>query len=165
MLCAPSISWNPKVHSPISGGRSVGIVRSRTQATEFVVCCLLFCLMLSTPAEVQWSECNAYVFKGEELTKQPEISRQNAEQFLPVAWACSSSVLKIEAVRSSETAVGFCRPTRCHIPQSDKLQSDRCENIKSNKPSDNVTIQWLLFADYEYFRKTWVNRELISAHT
>jgi hypothetical protein len=33
--------------SPPSGGRSVGIVRSRTQATEFVVC-LFVCLCLSS---------------------------------------------------------------------------------------------------------------------
>jgi hypothetical protein len=41
------------------------------------------------------------------------------------------STLKMEAIRSSETAVQSTRSTRRHIPEDGILQSHRRENLKS----------------------------------
>jgi hypothetical protein len=41
----------------------------------------------------------------------------------------TSSTLKMEATRSSETFV-YIKPTKCNIPKDDILHSHRCENLK-----------------------------------
>jgi hypothetical protein len=44
-----------------------------------------------------------------------------------------SSILKINAVRSSETSLNFYRTTRNHIPEDNTPHSHRVENLSSNK--------------------------------
>jgi hypothetical protein len=41
------------------------------------------------------------------------------------------SILKMGAIRSSETSVHFTGSTRCHIQEDGILHSHRCENLKS----------------------------------
>jgi hypothetical protein len=56
--------------SPTSGGRSVGIVRSRTQATEFsfleYVCCQEICLGLKSAVTPGWTKrvCDCTLWDG-----------------------------------------------------------------------------------------------------
>jgi hypothetical protein len=56
--------------------------------------------------------------------------------FMPPAFKldpCSvySSTLKMEAICSSETSVGFQRTTRRYIPEDNTLSNHRCESLKS----------------------------------
>jgi hypothetical protein len=47
--------------------------------------------------------------------------------------SCSdySSILKMEAIYSSETPVDTQRTTWCYIPEDGTLHNRRCENLKS----------------------------------
>jgi hypothetical protein len=44
-----------------------------------------------------------------------------------------SSILKMEAICSSETSVATQQTTRRHIPEDDALHNHRCETLKSYK--------------------------------
>jgi hypothetical protein len=54
-----------------------------------------------------------------------------------------SSILKMEAIFSSETSVETQRTTRRHIPEDDTLQNHRCENLKSYMTVVVYIIIWL----------------------
>jgi hypothetical protein len=64
------------------------------------------------------------------------IRQAREELCLPYAFtvlSCSaySSTLKMEAICSSETSVGFQRTTWRYIPEDSTLHIHRCENLKS----------------------------------
>jgi hypothetical protein len=48
-----------------------------------------------------------------------------------VSCSAYSSILKMEAIYSSETSVDFQRTTRCNILEASNLPNHRCENLKS----------------------------------
>jgi hypothetical protein len=66
--------------SPTSGGRSVRVVHSRTQATEFVVCCTIFCEVMT--CILNWS---LPTFLGNIL---PPSSRQRNIPSTPSPYGC-----------------------------------------------------------------------------
>jgi hypothetical protein len=63
-------------------------------------------------------------FGGAELRLSPD--------FTLVSCSAYSSILKMEAICSSETSIAFQRTTRRHIPEDDSLHDHRCENLKSD---------------------------------
>jgi hypothetical protein len=97
---------------PTSGGRSVGIVRFRTQATEFFMD-NISCLQ------------HVYIWR-----RSPDGVLALLVAYFLIAFLASSSTLKLEAVRSSETSVNFFRSTLRHIPWSSNLHSHHYEYIK-----------------------------------
>jgi hypothetical protein len=46
--------------------------------------------------------------------------------------SCLAATLKMEAMRSSETLVDFCRNTLASIPEDRNIHNHGCENLKSN---------------------------------
>jgi hypothetical protein len=52
--------------------------------------------------------------------------------FALVSCLAYSSTLKMEAICSSETSVGFHGTTRRYIPEDGTAHSDRCGNLRCN---------------------------------
>jgi hypothetical protein len=62
------------------------------------------------------------------------VGFQYLPDLVPVAYLAYSLILKMEAVRSSETSLKFYLTAQHHIPEESILHSHRCENLKSHIP-------------------------------
>jgi hypothetical protein len=65
------------------------------------------------------------------LPLQEQRVSQNSKALLIACFLISLFfTLKMEAICSSETSIGFQHSTRCYIPRDGTLHSYRCENLK-----------------------------------
>jgi hypothetical protein len=79
-------------------------------------------------------------------------------------FSCSfySSALKMEAMCSSETSVGFQQTTRRYIPEDNILHNHRCENLKSYVRNDVLDVHlteldpYLRFWGEKYFMVSYL---------
>jgi hypothetical protein len=53
--------------------------------------------------------------------------------FMMVSCFLYSSILKMEAICSSETSDDFILITRCYIPEGTDIHTDRCEDLQNRK--------------------------------
>jgi hypothetical protein len=80
----------------------------------------------------------ASILMIEEYTEQETCVKVGVNQkwlilepvFTLVSCTVYSSTLKMEAIFSSETSVGFQRTTWLYIPESSTLHNHSCENLK-----------------------------------
>jgi hypothetical protein len=96
------------VTSPTSGGRSVGTVRSRAQATEFV-CLFVLLFFFLFVEESERKETNQKRHNKMDPARDRHQASSAYRLFLDSFLFVSSSILKMEPVRFPETLVAVYR--------------------------------------------------------
>jgi hypothetical protein len=87
-------------------------------------------------------ECTSSTFRVDELTKQPASLKLCLPLMCCLAY---SAILKMEAVRSSETSVNFYRATRVI---SLKIVPFRDTGMRTSNPTDFYLLVYLLYYDF-----------------
>jgi hypothetical protein len=91
-------------------------------------------------------DLSASIFRVQELAKQG-TSKKKAFSLLLAPYLAYSSILKMEAIRSSQTPEYFYHATWPHILEDSTVKNHRRENLKSN------IIQCYILYDFE---RLWI---------